>query len=265
MDRVMSYDGNKYGVRDIHNLLLPLLELLDDHCRRYNINYSLAYGSLLGCVRNQGFIPWDDDVDIVMKRSEFEKFLNSLDKKETELSKTCLMECPRFLYKLQYSKSDSSPVFIDVYTADNVPNNFIAERIKYYLVLLVKQIIIGRVKTLKKITFLMYIRIVLSYLVSFPFNVESLTRLYFLICAWGNDKKTKRICSYSTTMAGYGRYHPAEILNNYQYHKFEDIQLPIMIGYDTYLIKEYGKDYMIPPKEEKRCPAHTLILNNRKK
>ncbi len=94
MDRIISYDGNEYGVRNVHNLLLPLLELFDNHCRNYLIDYSLAYGTLLGCVRNQGFIPWDDDVDIVMSRSDFEKLLDTFEKKETELSMTCILECP---------------------------------------------------------------------------------------------------------------------------------------------------------------------------
>lgn len=265
MDRVVSYIGNKYGVRDVHNLLLPLLELFNDHCRRYQIDYSLAYGTLLGCVRNQGFIPWDDDVDVVMTHSNFEKFLNTLGKKETELSKTCIVECPRFLYKLKWSNTDNIPVFVDVFIADNVPNNFIAEKTKYYLVLLVKQLIIGRLKTIKKRTTMMYIRTVLSFIMSFPVSVDRLKTIYFKLCAWGNSHTTNRICSYSTTMAGYGRYHPSGILDNYHSHIFEDIQLQIMAGYDIYLKKEYGNNYMIPPTEENRCPSHTFILNNRSK
>ncbi len=265
MDRIISYEGNQYGVRDVHNLLLPLLEKLDEHCRRYNINYSLAYGSLLGCVRNHGFIPWDDDVDIVMIHSEFERFIDTFKKKETVLTETCDVVCSRFLHKLQLINHEGLTIYVDLFIADNVPDNYYAERIKYYLVLLIKQIIIGRVKTLKKKTFLMHVRTVLSYLITFPISLNTLRRWYFKISAWGNSMETNRISSYSTTIAGYGRYHHSGMLDKIQYQKFEDIQLPIMEDYDTYLTKEYGKNYMIPPEEDKRRPSHLPILNRKRK
>ena len=52
---------------------LDLLFKFDEVCRTFNIKYTLAYGSLLGLIRHNGFIPWDDDVDVFMTRTEFEK------------------------------------------------------------------------------------------------------------------------------------------------------------------------------------------------
>lgn len=52
---------------------IDLLIQFDMVCRRHNLRYSLAFGSLLGLVRHQGFIPWDDDIDVVMPREDYEK------------------------------------------------------------------------------------------------------------------------------------------------------------------------------------------------
>lgn len=54
--------------------MLDILESIDDFCRNNNINYYLAYGSLLGAIRHDGFIPWDDDVDILMPRPDYDFF-----------------------------------------------------------------------------------------------------------------------------------------------------------------------------------------------
>jgi lipopolysaccharide cholinephosphotransferase len=57
--------------------LLEILVVADNFCRENNINYSLAGGTLLGAVRHGGFIPWDDDIDIVMPRWDYNRFISS--------------------------------------------------------------------------------------------------------------------------------------------------------------------------------------------
>ena len=59
--------------KKIWAVALDLLFKFDDVCRRHNLKYSLAFGSLLGAIRHNGFIPWDDDIDVVMPRVDYEK------------------------------------------------------------------------------------------------------------------------------------------------------------------------------------------------
>jgi lipopolysaccharide cholinephosphotransferase len=53
---------------------LDLLLAFDSFCQTNGIKYSIAYGTLLGAVRHKGFIPWDDDIDVLLPRSDYERF-----------------------------------------------------------------------------------------------------------------------------------------------------------------------------------------------
>ena len=71
-----SCDIKANGVmRQIQLLSLELLRLFDNICEKHEINYWLDYGSLLGAVRHDGFVPWDDDMDISMMREDYNKFI----------------------------------------------------------------------------------------------------------------------------------------------------------------------------------------------
>ena len=257
-DRIISYKGNKYGVRDIHNLLLPFLEKLDEHCVKYNIPYSLAFGSALGCVRSHGFIPWDDDADVVMKRADYDRFIESLNNNETEFSKICKIMFPKHLCKLCDNTSSKVSIIIDLYPADNVPNGWIKSRLKIVAVQALKNIIIGR-SGKKKSTLFGKVRKIVAYTISFPFSIKNLNYIFQRLCQWGNNGPTDKVSCYSTGWGDMGKYFPSNIFNKIEYRKFEDIKLPVVADYHTYLTIEFGDDYMTPPSEEKRISTHKMI------
>ena len=73
-------DGSEVTVKDVQNILLDMIKDIDELCKKNNIEYVLTGGSTLGAIRHKGFIPWDDDMDIAMKRSEYHKFIKALKK-----------------------------------------------------------------------------------------------------------------------------------------------------------------------------------------
>ncbi len=58
----------------LQNYVLEILYVIDDFCKKHNLKYYLGEGTLLGAVRHEGFIPWDDDIDLFMPREDYEKF-----------------------------------------------------------------------------------------------------------------------------------------------------------------------------------------------
>lgn len=84
-------DGQVITVRDVQLVLLDMLIDIDAICRKHDIPYFLNGGSALGAVRHQGFIPWDDDADIAMMRSDYKRFIRAL---KTDLDRSkYLFQC----------------------------------------------------------------------------------------------------------------------------------------------------------------------------
>lgn len=124
---------------------LEMLDEIDRICKKYNISYFLDYGSALGAVRHKGFIPWDDDIDISMMRSDYNKFL-SIFTKEVDNNKYFLQVYetePNYhnfhakirrkntIYPQGYTKNfNERGIMLDIFPLDRVPDNE-KERKKY--------------------------------------------------------------------------------------------------------------------------------------
>lgn len=73
-------------LRDVQILSIELLRFIDNVCKKYDLEYILAYGTLLGAVRHKGFIPWDDDLDIIMMREDYNKLIEVLPNEINKIS-----------------------------------------------------------------------------------------------------------------------------------------------------------------------------------
>ncbi len=71
-----NINSNFLSKDECKDVQMELLRVIDKICKENNLWYSLAYGSLLGAIRHKGFIPWDDDIDVVMFRDDYEKFIS---------------------------------------------------------------------------------------------------------------------------------------------------------------------------------------------
>ena len=123
-------------LKKLHDVELEILKEFDRICRKNKIEYYLIGGSLIGAVRHNGFIPWDDDVDVCLTRDNYDKFIKvqakELDKKRfffesIETDKECGMLFSKLKRKdseyleVTSSKDDSrAGIWIDVFAFDNI-------------------------------------------------------------------------------------------------------------------------------------------------
>ena len=132
----------KQEMKQLHNTLLSLLVEFDRICRKHDIPYSIDGGTLLGAVRHGGFIPWDDDADVILNRTAYNKLLkylpSELDEKEFYFQD--INSTPGYLWgyaKLRKSNTQcvrlnqdfwpyEQGVYLDIFVCDNVPQNYAA-------------------------------------------------------------------------------------------------------------------------------------------
>lgn len=133
------YTLSEVELRKLQLIQLEMLCEVDRICRKYNIQYNIIAGTLLGAVRHQGFIPWDDDADVALLRPEYERFREAC-KTELNQEKFYFQDHTNTVgYRWGYGKlrrkntlfmrehQENMPyeqgVFIDVFPLDNVPDN----------------------------------------------------------------------------------------------------------------------------------------------
>lgn len=129
-------------IEEIHKETLVALKRLIEVCDEANVTYFLAYGSLLGAARHKGFIPWDDDCDVLMLRSDYDRFVEFCKSHEADLYPYKLLNkdntenypygISRFCdlrYKMIRDNSDSAGMglFIDIYPYDAMGNGKLLE------------------------------------------------------------------------------------------------------------------------------------------
>ena len=214
--------------KKIQKLEIEIIKEIDRIAKKYNINYFLIAGSLIGCIRNGGFIPWDDDLDISMPRKDYEKFI--------EVCK----------YELN-----------DRFILDSRENNI------YYYRLAAKV----RIKNTKYIQDDLinykgnqgiWVEKIVVFIFSI-FSIKKLNNLQKKIMTKNNNKNYEYFVNLSSRY-GYKKYiyKKSDWLPT-KNKKFENINLPVPNNYDLILKGVYGNYMKIPPKEKQYIHNPILI------
>lgn len=257
----------KLDIDEIKEVELGVMDYIHNICREKGINYSLAYGSLLGAVRHRGFIPWDDDLDIALKRDQYDKLYQAI------------LEDNNSIYKVVSWGNDSRyPYpFYRVYDSRTVyENNYIQNDIE--LGICVDVFPFDDYKDVnKEITKLdMYRRLSVYTLYGIrnkEAGIKNIIRYLMLVAfrltrvkTWNkklNDCSKVPVNSeyidYLMESKKYSTKIDAKALDQVVEFKFEDRVYNIPTDYDHILTTIYGADYMEIPPIEKRIQHDDFV------
>lgn len=267
----MTEPRSYLSLRELQLVNLELLLEFDAICETFDIRYSLCGGTMLGAARHAGFIPWDDDVDLMMLRCDYEKFLqlvpaiNEINPKRQVISNrdnTFSRDYARYVRK-DYGKDEDDVVSgdcpwvgIDIFPIDDISDDQgefekqVRDRVFWREVFVACSSPWGAGSTLAKKL------------------ARNLFRpVAFAIGRFRAARKSEEICQRFDGCGGSdiaivcGMYGTRERWPKSCYEplgtlKFEGHNLPVPHNYDTYMKAIYGDNYMELPPEDKRKPSH---------
>jgi len=257
------------ALEEIKKRQLDMLAWIDKLCRSEGIEYSLAYGTLIGAVRHGGYIPWDDDVDLFMTRDNLEKFIKKFDSikdsgfhrinwennyfdftKIIDSATTVVEDCD---YNVR-----NYGVWIDIFPVDYLPDPK-SEEAKTRYSKMNKYLKLSKIRG-------MHFRHFKS--MKFPKSIVWLalrTLLSVFPLGYFGKKVDSTYLDYNqnpTEYMGYlpqcsleGNTFPAEYFDEYIDIDFDGITLRCLKEYDAILRGYYG-DYMQIPPESERVSGH---------
>ena len=256
---------------DCKKIQLSILSYIDEVCTKNNLRYYLCGGTLIGAIRHKGYIPWDDDIDIMLPRTDYHKLINLL-KADNKYRSLSMYNQPDYYYPfakvvdldtelIEYDldiKIKDYGVYVDLFPLDGLPNS--------------KNKIVAYYKKIMRARKAYYLAITSHYT---PTNKLSISVVKLL--AWcvaqtiGWKKLLNRVDSISkeydfetaqyigVPSAGYGSkevFHKG-IVEKALRVEFEEYRFNIPVGYDEYLTSIYG-DYMKLPDENNRVTRHNF-------
>lgn len=246
---------------------MDMLLELDRVCTKHGIRYFADSGTLIGAIRHGGYIPWDDDIDIVMFREDYDKlcrvaadefqpplfFQNTYTDKEyirghAQLRNSATTGCILADLKKDFNRG----VFVDIFPLDNIPDGKIAYWFYIRRIRLLWKLIWRGMNydTQKPETVKGRIAGKCMQLLFRHVDYRKVFRHYENVCAGYNRRNTKR-CSYVAYKRGSERHNwERRWFESSRRVPFEGISIMIPEGYDPRLRKEYG-DYM----EIRQVPA----------
>ncbi len=265
---------NSEMLRKVQLVQFEILEEFDRICKKNNIKYFLTGGTLIGAVRHQGFIPWDDDLDIGMLREDYNKFCKIVDIEINE--KYCFQNWNNtYNFPLPYGKIrkkntlyvenkakklEENGIFIDILLYDNAPSSIKERRSLIKKLNTLERMILAKSGfkpwldndkiIIKKRIGYIYYEVIGSF-----FSIDKIINKYEKLVNKYQDSS-----EYCYNQSGEKKvyFFKKKWFSNIEYIIFEGKEFPVIKGYKQYLKLCYG-DYMKLPPIEQRENMHQII------
>ncbi len=235
----------------VHEELLGQLRDINRVCRAHNIPYAMMCGSLLGAVRHQGFIPCDDDIDLIITREAFERFeaVYPSECDEKYLLSRTNTSTPRVMSK----DPIAADAFTDLFILDYLPEGAASRRVRLTSLRLLQGMLKKNVDY-SRFSLPHKAALFITHVLGLPFSVERKTKWYEQL-----SKRTKHGRDMHMSNGAFGllsmTWDPA-LFSDLTDAPFEDLTVPIPRDYKTVLTKLFGPDYMTPPPLAERVAKH---------
>lgn len=251
-------------LEEIKNIELDLLEKFDLFCEKNNLRYSLAYGTMLGAIRHKDFIPWDDDVDVMMPREDYQRLFQVLEQGEKIDNDISFLTLKSEGYYYHFNKiynnktiakmdnnSTVHGIWLDIFPLDNTPSSKWKAKCFHVKARLLRNMIIAATtdfsdcnnknyrikKLLCKVSEIVGVQRISEYLNKYVqrYNKKDSELVSIIHGQYSTDADIERCLYYETEKKLFrGKY------------------FNVSIGWDTILKGMYG-DYMVIPDKDKQA------------
>ena len=243
--------------------LLKLFREIDEMCKKHNLRYVMAGGSLIGVARNEGFIPWDDDVDIYMPRDDWDKLVELSDQvlppnrafQCVDVDRNYTNTFPRYastdtcaIHRHQIIGKDKAGEIIDVLTLDPIPDDD-REYEKYRTHLMIYSDLIN-IAVVYGNRYEVPVHLYLKYLFSYLFlgKERTLKKLEKIMFSYKEEECSR----YAMRWGGCPFLFDKDMMFPVKYGRFEGVDVMIPNKVSDYLIWHYGDEWSyIPPHGER--------------
>lgn len=258
-------------LKRLQNVLLDIMIMLDKFCHENNLSYTLFGGTAIGAVRHNGFIPWDDDLDIAMERSEFEKFIMLWKSKhpvgyylqdphstDSHINHIKIRKDGTVLAsKEEFNNQIHNGIWVDIFAIDKAPKNFISNKI--YLAIAILNILYTRRYPYKKGSW--FLELATSIMLLIPEQLQlAIRKLTQRIIESTAQRKSSFQWRFLAAPYTIKIKMPDDMFSNYHYIKFCNKNFQIVSCYKEMLWMQFGNFMELPPESQRICKHNPEII-----